>query len=644
MSILSLKDIEKSFGAKKILRGASLAVERGDRAGLIGANGSGKTTLLGVISGRMKPDSGDTASARGMGIGYLEQQADAGSSNTLLDGMLGAKPGVLELKRKLETATADISRLAEGGGTSYEKAMEDYSSLLDEFERSGGYAYENEVKGALKGLGFSEADFGRATGTLSGGQRTRLSLAKLILAGHDLLMLDEPTNHLDIPAINWLEEFLSKYPGTLLIVSHDRFFLDRVVTRVFELDAGRIEEYPGNFSAYVIEKEKRTADRLKQYELASERFEKEKEYINRMRAGVNARQAKGREKRLSRFELPDRPAGERQSLRLEWGDVERSADTVFAVEGVRKSFGGKEVLNGLSFRLRRGERAGIIGRNGEGKSTLLKILTGELAPDEGQVETGGKVKLAYYAQGLECLTETNTVIDELWSAEPLAVEQKIRDLLGAFLFSGDDALKKVGVLSGGEKGRLAIAKIALSGANLLILDEPTNHLDIPSREALEEALTGFGGTILAVSHDRRFLDNVAEKIYELEDGGLTEYFGNFSYYAARKQQPSDTAEKGAEGEGRKDWEERKQKQAEEKKRERELAKRAERMLLIEGEIEALEKELTEVEEKLARPEIYENFDKVNELTECYNNLKDKREKLYDLLEGEAADGWKATAF
>jgi len=633
MSLLSLKGVEKSFGAKKILNGVSFTLNQGNRAGLIGVNGSGKTTLLGIIKGRLEPDTGEKAVQRGASIGFLEQEAKIEGAVSILDEMLSARPKVLELKHLLDRSAGMVSGLAHSGGAVYENALEEYSRILDEFERTGGYAYENLVMGALAGLGFGSGEFGRDIGTLSGGERTRLSLAKLLLAGHDLLMLDEPTNHLDIPSILWLEEFLKSYSGTILLVSHDRYFLDRVTTRTLELEDGVVEEYPGNYSVYRIEKQKRTSARLKQYELASARLEKEKEYINRMRAGVNSKQAKGREKRLSRFELPDRPATTTREIKLGWSEVKRSSDSVLKVDGIKKSFEGNEVLKEVSFTLRRGERAGIVGRNGGGKSTLVKVILGSIKQDSGDVAFGPNVKVAYYAQGLEGLTGSNTVLEELWSAEPMAVEQKIRDILGAFLFSGDNALKKVEVLSGGEKGRLAIAKIVLAGANLLILDEPTNHLDIQAREALEEALSSFGGTVLTVSHDRYFLDSIAEKIYEIKDGTLTEYLGNYSDYTGKKTDEAKELD-NTQAEGRMNWEERKQKQAEEKKKERELLKKAERIEGIESEIEGLEKDIKEVEAILADPVVYGDYDRFTMHSKRYNELSTRLDRLYGLLEEE----------
>ncbi len=617
------------------MNGVSFGISPGEKIGLIGRNGSGKTTLLDIISGKTAPDGGEIAIARGKNIGYLEQEAEYPAGNSLLDEMLSARPDVLSLKHKLADAAAALSEIGLSASEAGLPALESYGLLQEEFEKSGGYAYDNLVTGALTGLGFDKDEFDRKISTLSGGQRTRLFLAKTLLAGNDLLMLDEPTNHLDVPAILWLEEFLRTYPGAALIVSHDRYFLDRVVSRTVEIDRGRTEEYNGGFSAYRIEKEKRTAERQRHYDLMAARLEKEKEYINRMRAGQNARQAKGREKRLDRFNFPDKPAAEAKTLSFGWSETKRSSDTVVKAEGVSKSFGGKAVLNDISLTIRRGERAGIIGRNGSGKSTLLKIILGEIKPDTGEVFISPGVKTAYYAQGLEGLTETNSVMDEIWSVKPLAIEQEIRDLLGAFLFSGDSAEKKISDLSGGEKGRLSLAKTVLAGANLLVLDEPTNHLDIPSREALEGALKGFGGTVISVSHDRYFLDSFADKTYDLEESGLTEYWGNYSYAIGKKQAAQDE-KSHREAEGRAAWEERKSKQALEKKRERDLKLKEKRIFELERDIESLESDLKAAEEKLAIPEVYTDFNELTAITRWYNELKQERDRLYDLLEKEVS--------
>ncbi len=635
MSVLSIKDIKKSFGAEDILTGVSMHLEEGERAGLVGVNGCGKTTLLEIISGRMHPDSGTVSISKGLGIGYLEQvqshQVDVG----LLDAALGSRPEVMSVKDKLNLAAERAGALAGDGGDGYEAAVEEYGALLEEFESAGGYAYENEVSGALIGLGFDREDFDRLVSTLSGGERTRLGLAMMLVAGHGLLLLDEPTNHLDIAAVAWLEEFLLKYAGTVLMVSHDRYFLDRVATRIFELDRGAVESFHGNYSRYRQEKQKRDEARRKQYELAHARFEKEKEYIDRMRAGVNARQAKGREKRLARFELPDAPAGPKRQVRIGFTDAGRTSDTVVSTDSVGKSFGGVRILKDVSLTIRRGERVGIVGPNGSGKSTLLKIIMGELDPDEGGAQLGGNVYPGYYAQGLEGLDESNTVIEELWEASPLSTEQEIRDLLGAFLFTGDDAHKKVVRLSGGEKGRLAISKMVLKGANLLVLDEPTNHLDIPSREALEAAIEGFRGSVISVSHDRFFLDRFAGRILEVDDGRLTEHWGNYSDYAQKKRESTEIREESV-SEGRRAWEDGKERRALERKKEKDERLRREAISGMEEEIGRVEERIMELETRLADPAVFGDYAKVADLTGEYEDLKLRRDSLYEQLDKELA--------
>jgi len=635
LSVLSVRDITKSFGATGVLRGVSFNLEDGERAGLVGANGCGKTTLLEIISGRMKPDTGLVSAAKGSSIGYLEQSSASEQGESILGVMLAARPDVLRLRKALTDSADRVAALAQSGGAGYEAAMEEYGALLEEFESAGGYSYENEAAGALVGLGFTREEFGRDLSTLSGGERTRLLLARMLVAGHDMLLLDEPTNHLDISAITWLEGFLDRFRGAALIVSHDRYFLDRVATRVLEMDRGTVESYPGNYSRYRAEKHRRDEARRREYELALARYEKEKEYINRMRAGVNARQAKGREKRLARFDMPDAPGAPGRSIKLEIGSSGRASDTVAAAESINVSFGGRPVLKSVSFTVRRGERVGVVGPNGSGKSTLLKVMLGELLPDSGSAVLGAKVMPGYYAQGMEGLSDTNTVLDELWSSSPMSTEQEVRDLLGAFMFTGDDQSKKVGRLSGGEKGRLAIAKIVIKGANLLVLDEPTNHLDIPSREALEDAVAGFGGTVISVSHDRYFLDEFAGRIFELGAGRLTEYLGNYSDYA-RKKTEGPREEEPEPSEGRLAWQQQKNHKAEERRKEREAQKRLEAVAGIESEIERTELAILDLEARLADPEVCTDYSRLSGLTAEYEQAKSKRNALYEQLDKELA--------
>jgi ATP-binding cassette, subfamily F, member 3 len=635
LSVLSVKDISKSFGAAEVLRGSSFNLEEGERAGLVGANGCGKTTLLEIISGRMKPDSGLVSASRGISIGYLEQSAPAEQGESILGVMLAARPDVQRLKAALTECADRVAVMAESGVAEYESAMDEYGALLEEFESSGGYSYENEATGALIGLGFTSDEFGRAVSTLSGGERTRLMLARMLVAGHGLLLLDEPTNHLDINAIAWLEGFLERFRGAALIVSHDRYFLDRVATRVLEMERGVVESYPGNYSRYRAEKHKRDEARRKEYSLALARYEKEKEYINRMRAGVNARQAKGREKRLARFDMPDTPDAPKRSIRLEIESFGRTSDTVALAESVNVSYGGEPVLKDVSFTIRRGERVGIVGPNGSGKSTLLKVMLGELQPGSGSAGLGANVVPGYYAQGMEGLSETSTVLDELWSASPMSTEQEVRDLLGAFLFTGDAQSKKVGRLSGGEKGRLAIAKIVIRGANLLVLDEPTNHLDIPSREALEDAVACFAGTVISVSHDRYFLDEFAGRIFELHAGRLTQYLGNYSDYARKKAEAPREAEPEP-SEGRLAWQQQKNLKADARRQEREARRRMDAVAGIESEIEHTELAILDLEARLADPDVCTDYSRLSGLTAEYDKAKARRDALYEQLEKELA--------
>jgi len=639
MSLLVLGGIRKSYGASEILRGVDLTLRPGDRAGMVGGNGCGKTTLLRIIKGLEEPDAGDVNIRRGVTVGYLPQVHDTERDGTLMEVMLGARPEVNTLKERLDYAASEIERLASDGGRSYERALQDYAELSDEYERAGGYTYENEITGALAGMAFREEDHHRDASSLSGGERTRLELARLLVGNHGLLLLDEPTNHLDIRSIEWLEDFISRYEGTVLMVSHDRYFLDRVTDTVIEIEDGTAHTYPGNYSRYLKLRAERREAMAREYELARKRYEKEKEYIDRMRAGQNARQAKGREKRLSRFEMPERPKADGRAISLGFGsDVERSASEVVAARDVTVRYGDRTVLDRVSLTVRRGDRLAIIGPNGTGKSTLVKALMGDISPDEGDVKLGGRVKPGYYSQGLEGLDGDSTVLEAQWSVNPMEAEVEVRSRLGLFLFSGDDAGKKVSMLSGGEKGRLAISRIVAAGANLLVLDEPTNHLDIPSREALEAALAGFGGTVIAVSHDRYFIDAFADRVCELVDGRLTEYYGDYSYYESKKrtEQEEAVAPENKPSSGREEHEKRKRERAERKKAENLEKRKRENIDGIETEIVEIEDRIGTLEAELSNPDAYGRFGNLRELTDEYERLKLRREELYGLLEKELA--------
>jgi len=641
MSRLVLEAVRKSYGGSEILSGASLMLRPGEHVGMVGRNGCGKTTLLRIIKGLEGMDSGSVAVQKGQSIGYLPQVHVVDRTGTLMDVMLSARPEVEELRRRLDFASREMERLAADGGTGYDRALSDYADLSDEYERSGGYTYENEITGALNGMGFTEPDRDRDASTLSGGERTRLELARLLVGRHGLLLLDEPTNHLDIRSIDWLEGFINRYEGTVLMVSHDRYFLDRTVNTIIDLTGGVSVTYPGNYTRYLELKAERYESDLKKYELAKARYDKEREYIERMRAGRYARQAKGREKRLTRFDMPDRPVSGAPAATIAFGDkVERSASEVVTLKDVTLRYGDRAVLDRISMTLRRGDRVAVIGPNGTGKSTLVRTLTGELAPDTGTVKVGGKVSTGYYAQGLENLDPDSTVLDEQWSVNPMETEQEVRSRLGRFLFSGDDVQKKVSNLSGGEKGRLAISKMAAGGANLLVLDEPTNHLDIESREALENALSDFGGTVVAVSHDRYFIDSFADRVFELVDGRLTEYHGNYSYYESKtKALQTDTPQTSGQDKlssGREEHERRKRERAEENKARRQEEQKQKTIVGIEEEILGIEDRLVSLEAELSDPASYGRYGRLAEITRDYEELKNRREELYGILEKELA--------
>jgi len=638
MSQVVLDAVKKSYGGSEILSGVSFTLRPGERAGMVGRNGCGKTTLLRIIKGLEEPDSGTVSIARGLSVGYLPQVHEDKRAGTLLDVMQSARPEIDELRRLIDNASREIERLADQGGPNYDRALRDYAGLVDDYEHAGGYLYENEITGALNGMGFSEADHGRKAESLSGGERTRLELARLLVGRHGLLLLDEPTNHLDIRSIDWLEDFISRFDGTLLMVSHDRYFLDRIAGTIIDLSGGTAETYPGNYSRYMKLSRERRAAAEKEYELARARYDKEKEYIDRMRAGQNARQAKGREKRLSRFEMPDRPETGKRSISVDFGDkTARSAAEVVVAKNVTVRYGDRAVLDDITMTVRRGDRVAVIGPNGTGKSTFLRALMGEMEPDGGTVVLGSRVKPGYYAQGLEKLDPGSTVLEEQWSVTPMETDREVRGRLGLFLFSGDDVLKKVSSLSGGEKGRLAISMIAAAGANLLVLDEPTNHLDIESREALEKALSGFDGTVVAVSHDRYFIDAFADRVYELTDGRLTEYHGDYSYYESRKTAlPPQPQIPEKPSSGREEHERRKRERAEKKKVENDNRRRQRTIGGIESEIEEIENRIVAIESELSDPASYGRFGRLDEITKDYEELKQRREELYGLLEKELA--------
>ena len=530
--------LAKSFGVKEIFHDVTFEVRRGERAGLVGANGAGKTTLMRCLLGEEEADAGTVQLDDGAAIGYVEQQAAFGEG-TLYEEFRRAFADVIDLGEKKRALEKEIA------AASSEEKLALYGRVVDEFERLGGYSFESRIRRVAFGLGFTAEDFEKDVHHFSGGQRTRICLAKALLREPDFLFLDEPTNHLDIKMIEWLEGFLSEYAGGVIIISHDRFFLDRVATHILDLSGGTVTAYAGNYSYFQKVHAERQKSLLAAYEKQQEHIKRTEEYIRRYRAGIKAKQARGRESQLRRMERIVLPAEKASFSYFAFHPPAECADRVAELEDVTFAFGSRAVFSHLSLLVRKGDGIAIVGPNGAGKTTLLRVLLGELAAQTGRVKIGSRVKIGYFSQQHEGLNPENTLVGELNYDFGIA-EDEARKYLGAFLFHGDEVFRRIGDLSGGEQARLAFLKLMLTGANFLVLDEPTNHLDIPAREAVEEALMAFPGTFVVVSHDRYFLDKVANTTAELADGSLREYEGNYSYYRMKKEIEEKEAAEAAE--------------------------------------------------------------------------------------------------
>ncbi len=530
MSLLEVHGLSKAYGIQTIFSDISFQIRRGEKVGLIGPNGVGKTTLVRCLLGLERPDSGQVVMAPGERTGYVEQDTGLGA-HTLYDELVSAYGDVLGWQADMSRLEAAIA--GERQQAVLDKLMKEYALTVERFERGGGYEVDNAVRRVAFGLGFTAEDLARQTHEFSGGQKTRICLARALIRQPDFLYLDEPTNHLDLAMVEWLEEFLQGYAGAVLVISHDRYFLDNVVGRILAIENETIADYTGNYSEYLEKKAEKLAAQEKAYTRQQAYIAKTEAYIDRYRAGIKSKQARGRQSQLSRLARLSRPEDVSGFDFFTFNPPAECADRVAELGEVVAGYSGKPVLKGASLSVRRGDGVALVGPNGAGKTTLLKLLTGELAPAGGKVKLGSRVRLGYFAQEHETLTGTNSVLAEVMGEFAFS-EERARHYLGAFLFRGDEVYKLVGDLSGGEKARLALLKLMLTGANFLILDEPTNHLDISAREAVEEAMINFPGTFLTVSHDRYFLDKVANRVVELVDGQLTEYAGNYSYYRDKK--------------------------------------------------------------------------------------------------------------
>ena len=630
MILISVQNVQKNFGAHEVLRDVTFSLQKGEKMGLVGVNGCGKTTLMRMITGELQPEAGMIHKSKDLRIGYLAQVDDIALSDTVWGALLRVFEPIIAMERRLLELEGELADSADDAERAVRLSGE-YQRLLERFNQMEGYAYEGEMLRVLGGLGLKPEMHERLVGTLSGGERTRLSLAKLLLQKPDVILMDEPTNHLDLEAIEWLQNYLTDYKGSLLLISHDRYFLDRVCTSMGELLGGRMIKFTGNYTEYM---RKRTADfetRMKAYNLQQKEIERERAIIERYRSfnrEKSIKAAESRQKRLDKLERLEKPVEESQ-VRFSFAVRRRRGEEALEVKSLQKSFEGKTVFENVSFRLRTGDRVALIGPNGVGKSTLFKILMSRMTPDRGSVKYGTNIDVGYYDQHQQELNPGNTVLDEVWNSFPAMEQSKVRGALGLFLFSGDDVFETVGKLSGGERGRVALTKLMLKKDNLLLLDEPTNHLDMDSREVLEDALEEFPGTILAISHDRYFINRFADRVMVMNEDGVTEYLGNFDDYLEKRDRPQPPAESMADGVT-------KTAQSKERKRDRQQSARIRELRALvkkaEEAIEENERRISELEEELAAPETYADADRMRAATEAYRAEQERTAGLYDELE------------
>lgn len=638
--ILSCYNISKAFGAEAVLEHVGFLVNEHEKAAIVGINGAGKSTLLKIIIGELTPDEGEVVLAKGASFGYLSQHQDLVSQKTVYDEMLSVKAELLRKEEALRRLELDM-KSAEGDAL--EQMLSSYTRLTHEFEQEEGYAYRSKVVGVLKGLGFNEEDFTKSISTLSGGQKTRLALGRLLLLNPDVILLDEPINHLDMESIAWLETYLLNYQGAVIIVAHDRYFLDRIVTKVIELENKTSHTYEGNYSAYAEKKEQLRSIELHHYLNQQRDIKHQEEVIAKLRSfnrEKSIKRAESREKLLDKIDRIERPVTVDSEMNLSLEPSIVSGNDVLAGVNLSKSYGELTLFRNVSFEIKRGERVALIGGNGTGKSTLLKIIMGLLTPDSGELRPGVKVHIGYYDQEQQVLDPDKTVFEEIQDSYPDMNNTKVRNTLASFLFTGDDVFKQIRDLSGGERGRVSLAKLMLSEANFLILDEPTNHLDIVSKEILEHALVSYTGTILFVSHDRYFINKTATRILDLTRQTIVNYHGNYDFYLEKKEQVATPAEQKTESGSpcstipctpRNDWQQQKEEQARERKRKSDLAR-------VEEQIHLLETEDASIDEKLTDEAYFTDPHKLMELNARKEEISLQNEALLEqweqLMSGE----------
>ena len=638
--ILSCQNISKAFVENQVLKNVSFHIEDHEKAAIVGINGAGKTTLLRIIVGEMTPDDGQVVLAKDKTLGYLAQNSTVDTSHTIYEELLSVKADLLRLEEKIRECENNMKH---ADGDALEDLMKQYTSLTHAFETGGGYIYRSELVGVLKGLGFTEDEFSKPVATLSGGQKTRVALGRLLLQNPDLIILDEPTNHLDMNSIAWLETYLLNYKGAVLIVSHDRYFLDRIAGKVIEIDQSKATTFMGNYSDYAVKKEQLRVAAWNAYMNQQREIKHQEEVIEKLKSfnrEKSIKRAESREKMLDKIEVIEKPSEVRTDMKLTLTPRILSGNDVLTVEHLAKSFDSHKLFTDVNFEIKRGEHVAIIGDNGSGKTTLLKILNGLVPADQGTFRLGSNVEIGYYDQEHHVLHSEKTLFEEISDDYPYLNNTQIRNVLAAFLFTGEDVFKRISDLSGGERGRVSLAKLVLSNANFLILDEPTNHLDIMSKEILEDALNGYEGTILYVSHDRYFINRTAHRILDLTEGQFISYVGNYDYYLekhdtvmaaieANAPQNADAdsavAAKAAESEVKLDWKAQKEEQARLRKKENDLKK-------CEEKIAELEARISEIDTEMSDPAIGTQVAKLQELTKEQTSCQEQLEKLYEQWE------------